>query len=882
MDENSQVTHPTFIYTYDIFGNTLTTIDPKGFITTKTYNLRGDPTDISYPDGSFELFKYDAEGSLHRSFTREQIITVYEYDYLGRSIYEECSTAGETGVSAFLLSRSRQYNGFRCRYEREDNLIKRYAFDAAGRLASITESNGGELYSETRLTEFIYDSLSRVQYKRVWFDTKPQDYSVECYSYDLAGNITEKKMEDAQGSILLNKNYSYNLQDQCVEEYYLENGLKTILNQRVYNLQREPILYRDGLNHETAIIIDNFHKNSLGQTVLKKTMINSIGMQTEIEFDTLGRICCLLKKDLFGLTLSSQKILYDSLGNKACEIHDQIVDGKINSSQKMRWRYGPMGRLEEETQAADSPSEQQTRYSYNSLGKLINRSMSGVAASIDYTYNKNGDLHKVEAQNNKNELRISNSYSYDRQGNIISAHSLYGKSVFRTYNIFNQVLKETIKDGEGSYESQYVYDRKGRLKEIILPDTSKIAYVYDAVFGREVKRISPQGDVLYTHTYDGYDHQGKLLKENYIGYVGSQEYSYDLNAKKIARTNDYSSEQYVRDTVGRITEIKGEKEEKYTYNSLSQLTSETKTATKTYVYDSLDNCIKADNEELLYNALNQLTSKSDVAFSYDPQGNLLKKALDNEETHLESNILSQLISIEKTDQTLLTYSYDPFGRLLVEKHFDIKGKKKKTLSTSRYFYLGYQEIGTLAQEGVIETLKIPGLRGNEISPSSIAFEIKKEVYAPIHDIAGNVIYLIDPQSRGVLESYQYSAFGNEKSSAKTKFLMICHSQGAIHVRNALLDYSPELRARILVVAIAPGGYIYQETCAEVIHYRAEWYRDCIPRLDREGAIREHDTTVTLASHANAPYFDHEFMSPTYLETLQWHINNYIRTKGKEL
>ena len=86
----------------------------------------------------------------------------------------------------------------------------------------------------------------------------------------------------------------------------------------------------------------------------------------------------------------------------------------------------------------------------------------------------------------------------------------------------------------------------------------------------------------------------------------------------------------------------------------------------------------------------------------------------------------------------------------------------------------------------------------------------------------------------------------EKSSANAKFLMICHSQGAIHVRNALLDYPPELRERILVVAIAPAAYIYKETCAKVIHYRAEWWRDFVPRFDRAGAKREKDTIVTLS------------------------------------
>jgi pimeloyl-ACP methyl ester carboxylesterase len=117
----------------------------------------------------------------------------------------------------------------------------------------------------------------------------------------------------------------------------------------------------------------------------------------------------------------------------------------------------------------------------------------------------------------------------------------------------------------------------------------------------------------------------------------------------------------------------------------------------------------------------------------------------------------------------------------------------------------------------------------------------------------------------------------EISSADAKFLMVCHSQGAIHVRNALLDYPPDFRERILVLAIAPGAYIYKETCAKVIHYRAEWWRDFVPRLDRSGATREKDFVVTLASHPKASAFDHEFMSPTYQVMLRQHITNYIQS-----
>ena len=109
--------------------------------------------------------------------------------------------------------------------------------------------------------------------------------------------------------------------------------------------------------------------------------------------------------------------------------------------------------------------------------------------------------------------------------------------------------------------------------------------------------------------------------------------------------------------------------------------------------------------------------------------------------------------------------------------------------------------------------------------------------------------------------------------------MICHSQGALHVRNALLDYPPELRNRILAVGIAPAGYVYHETCAKVIQYRAVAWRDLVPRIDRAGAEREKDYIVTLPSAPNTSVFDHTFMSLTYKRVLEMHILNYIRSGG---
>lgn len=116
-------------------------------------------------------------------------------------------------------------------------------------------------------------------------------------------------------------------------------------------------------------------------------------------------------------------------------------------------------------------------------------------------------------------------------------------------------------------------------------------------------------------------------------------------------------------------------------------------------------------------------------------------------------------------------------------------------------------------------------------------------------------------------------FENNDSSAR--FLMISHRQGNIHLKNGLLDFSEELRQRIDVVAIAPGGYIYPESCGKLWHYCAAPYRDIVPQFDRAGAQRAKDTIIRLKSHPDAPWFDHPFLSPTYKRALGDHIKEYI-------
>ena len=80
----------------------------------------------------------------------------------------------------------------------------------------------------------------------------------------------------------------------------------------------------------------------------------------------------------------------------------------------------------------------------------------------------------------------------------------------------------------------------------------------------------------------------------------------------------------------------------------------------------------------------------------------------------------------------------------------------------------------------------------------------------------------------------------------------------------------------MVIAVAPGAYVYQETCAQVIHYRnASAWRDFVPRIDQEGAKRSKETIANIQSHPESAFFDHQFQSLTYREYLRERLEMFL-------
>lgn len=131
-------------------------------------------------------------------------------------------------------------------------------------------------------------------------------------------------------------------------------------------------------------------------------------------------------------------------------------------------------------------------------------------------------------------------------------------------------------------------------------------------------------------------------------------------------------------------------------------------------------------------------------------------------------------------------------------------------------------------------------------------------------------------------------------NADAKYLQFCHSQGAIHVRNALKDLPKEIRDRIIVIAIAPAVIISKDLCydaynyaskRDVVNYGELCYAsgfdmsECGVSKTVEMLMNLRKELILLDPHPEATGMDHDFQSPTFIKTIIKHLKEHINRNG---
>ncbi len=136
---------------------------------------------------------------------------------------------------------------------------------------------------------------------------------------------------------------------------------------------------------------------------------------------------------------------------------------------------------------------------------------------------------------------------------------------------------------------------------------------------------------------------------------------------------------------------------------------------------------------------------------------------------------------------------------------------------------------------------------------------------------------------------QWTAFHEKhRNDPGAKFFQFCHSQGAIHVKNALLQAPQEIRDRLIVLAIAPAAVIPKKLCFDSFNYASK--RDPIPLMEaafkydpdapyeeriNAPSRKELEELIWVEPQPNAKGIDHGADSATYVQHIAQRLENFI-------
>jgi len=722
-DEHGQVVSPTVLTAYNHAGQPIYVTDPKGRQTFSEFNIRNQPTKITYPDKTSEQYIYRIDGQLLEKIEKNGAHVYYLRDKRGHLLGEHIYSAD----GQLLKGENHTYNSLHLTSTTDaEGLVTHYKYDGAGRLEWTYK---GEQKQQT-----LYDLLGRVSEIREWFGPGDDDYTSAIKNYDLLNRLIEERIQTAAGEVLYLEKTLY---DRKGNKIFKQVGDQVTWTE--YDGHGNPIKMTNALGQVTHAIYDTNFINHLGQRALQTRTTDPLGYQTIQTFDAANRLIQTERKNPYQLTVALQEISYDVCGNKV-RVKDHVLEeGKTQRVIETYYHYDQGDRLMALVEASGTPEQKITHYAYNHYGQKTTLAKPDGQFLI-YTYDALGRLQTLKSSDES----IDYFYVYDRRDEVILVEDRKNHQMTaRHYNAEGKLEAEELGNG---LVMHYNYTRSGHLKQVHFPDQSRIDYVYNGVDLKEMHRVKNE-QVAYSHYNVSYNLAGQVTKAKLAGEAGEIIYHYDalgrcLTIASNALTQEVPQEGY--DAAGNLrTCITQGESYQFDYDDNYQLNNEQGHISHHYRLDSLGNRKAKNGENYSHNALNQIQQAGEESFSYDANGNIRERVRGEEKIVYTFDTLDRLTSVTKGNQTT-HYSYDPFNRRLIA-----QGQ-----TTKCFVYQFQEEVGVWANDCLEEVRFL----GNDNRHPMVAMELKGELYLPIHDLFGNVASLMDGQGK-VVERYRYTAYG---------------------------------------------------------------------------------------------------------------------------
>ncbi len=627
-------------YEYDKVGNCIKEKYYKEY-QTKTSKF-GKVHDISY--------RYDRKNRLIEVIDNTGAAISYQYNCQNQITYEE-RKINETTKQIFTYQ-----------YDAAGNLVRssqtvdkagcgkefasiKYSYDKNGNMIKITLPYGAEIRQE-------YDVLDRlISEKQIEKKTGIKNHIK--YEYDKAGNVV--RVTNQEGKEL---RLEYDYKNQEIRQIEIDGSV----TRKFYN--------KNGFLEK--IISPNQYKEEIDD-----------GEGYEMIYDNQDRIIKIWNPD--GKVIQKQR--YDKAGRL-----ERKEDG-LGSGVHYTYDFGD--RLIQLKTTGKATQE----YEYDASGTIIGIK-DGVGNRITYELDLWGRIIEVQKGNGNREY-----YGYDYAGNRSYSIDGEGNKTTYEYNAANLLAKRTDPIGESEY---YFYDIGNRLSKKIDRNGTEVCYEYslygDLIYRKENKtglyesyQYTPDG-LLKAAVTEGiayqylYDKKGQLKEKRSSGKV-LLSYDYDKNGNLIKQRDITGKEiQYTYNRQDQIKEIydNGKKIASYEYYSDGRKKSmrNGEHLFSEYVYDEDKNLIrlktKLEGKELL-----------SQEYEYDGNGNCIEKKENGRQTCYRYDEENRLTQVKYPEYEERLY-YDKAGNRIRR-----EGRKGE----ERYFYNRKNELIGYEAEGKREELR---------------------------------------------------------------------------------------------------------------------------------------------------------------------------------
>ncbi|THF81684.1 S8 family serine peptidase [Cohnella fermenti] len=780
-------------YVYDAIGRKLNETDGNGNVTTYTYNAFNqtrtvvEQGDDSIPELTL-VAQYDAMGRVTSQSNSASTMNRFAYDSYGRILSE--TESGLDGTDAIVMKDRYDANGNR-RYHIDGNGYEtEYRYDSLNRLTmtltSVTDVAGN---TTVRTDSQSYDANGNVIEKKDWLGNKQQ------FVYDARNRLIETK--DAAGIVI--EKLVYNANDSQLASYDALNRATSF----AYDRNNRQVSLTDPAGNTTSQAYDNvgnqasetdgngnitrYKYDEQGRLI---SVVNALGEITAYTYDLNGNK--LTQRDGTGHVMTYE---YNAVNKLVRTIYPGGRTGQEGSytydlSKVESMTYTVTGQLE----TRQDRNGNTTAYVYDAHDRLLSTTVTGPELTSDeserqirYTYDKNGSQLSVT------DSTGTTRRTYDSLGRVVSKSVPgIGTSKFQydvTTGLTTGYYAEITTDAKNNSTTK-VYNNVGRLKYVINGTsptaTATVTYEYFSDGSQQTVTYANTTKESYTYKTNGLldtlkNYKGSTLLDQYV-------YTYDNAGNQKTKTETVNgvakgTTSYAYDVLNRlqiVTEPSGKKTE-YAFDGAGNRITERVTEGSQftiidYTYD--------EQNRLLATTQASLSGETErVDYTYDNNGNMISKSTEERKKTDPMNLPEPTFGIfvygQVTDNPRIVtvlegvarYEYDVFNQLIrvstgnggASYQYNGEGLRvRKTGSdgeTTNYMY-EYDKVVLETDGNGKQTAR--NLYGLNLATRTVG----TATYSYLYNGHADVTSLTD--ASGVVQStYSYDAFGNIVSQTGT-------------------------------------------------------------------------------------------------------------------